>query len=74
MQLQLRMYWSGTDLFYVQEKNFVVNWLAFVNLSVVSLLQGDEDDDETDSDGSEEDSGSELNAVEPTYATINKRR
>ena len=52
----------------------MVTWLAFVNLSVVSLLQGDEDDDETDSDGSEEDSGSELNAVEPTYATINKRR
>ena len=57
-----------------KKKNFGVNWLAFVNLFVVSLLKGDEDDDETDSDGSEEDSGSELNAVEPTYATINKRR
>ena len=65
---------TGTDLFYVQKQNFGVNWLAFGNLSDGSILQGDEDDDETDSDGSEEDSGSELNAVEPTYATINKRR
>ena len=67
------MYWYRFVV-CTKKKNFGANWLAFVNFYVVFLLQGDEDDDETDSDGSEEDSGSELNAVEPTYATINKRR